>query len=106
MEDVEIGDHQLLSTRGQSLLVGNGAFSDLDLALDVADCVIRLDIQCDRFAMNVHPRSATVVVESVQNVVMSDRFRYRTNLDLEPTQSRWNESCLNMLCSLCLLIVK
>ena len=43
MNGVVFGDHlfifKLLSTEGQSLLVRKGAFSDLDLALDVADCV-------------------------------------------------------------------
>ena len=34
--------------------------------------------------------------------MMSDCFRYRTQLDLEPTQSRWNESSDKTLCPRCL----
>ena len=48
---------------------------ELNLALDVADCVVRLHVQCDRFAgqrltsiVNVDPRSATMVVVSVHDV--------------------------------------
>ena len=33
-----------------------------------------------------------MAVEHVQNVMMSDCVRYGTQLDLEPTQSRCNES--------------
>ena len=60
---------ELLSTEGQSLLLGKGAILDLDLALDVVNCVRRLHIQRDRVAserfrtlLNVHRRSATMVV--------------------------------------------
>ena len=56
--------------------------------------------------VNVDPRSATVVVESVRNVMMGDCFPFRTNLDLEPTQSCWNVSCRNTLCSWCLVYVR
>ena len=60
---------ELLSTEGQSLLLRKGAILDLDLALDVVNCVRRLHIQRDRVAsqrfhtlLNVDRRSATMVV--------------------------------------------
>ena len=56
--------------------------------------------------MRVEPCSATMVVESVQDDVMGDCVRYQTNLGAEPTQSRWNESYRNTLCSRCLVSVK
>ena len=34
--------------------------------------------------------------------MMSDCFRRQTNLDFETTQSLWNESCCNTVCSKCL----
>ena len=43
LDDVVVGNHsfifELLSAEGQSLLVGNGAFFDLHLALDVVNRV-------------------------------------------------------------------
>ena len=60
---------ELLSTEGQSLLLGKGAILDLDLALGVFNCVRRLHIQRDRVAsqrfhtlLNVDRRSATMFV--------------------------------------------
>ena len=48
MDDVVIGDHpfilERLSTESQPLLVRKGAFSDLNSALDVADCVMPLHV--------------------------------------------------------------
>ena len=59
---------------GQSALVWMGAFFDLYLAHGVVSRVTRLHIQCERFGgqrfreYREHPRSAAMVVESVQNV--------------------------------------
>ena len=84
MDDAVIGDHPfilgLFSTEGRSLLARRGAFSDLDRALVVADCVIRHHVHCDRFAnvfttiVNVDPRSAPMVAECVRNGVMGNCF--------------------------------
>ena len=84
MDDVVIGDHPfilgLLSTKGRSLLARRGAHSDWDRVLDVADCVTRHHVHCDRFAnvfatiVNVDPRSAPMVAECVRNVVLGDCF--------------------------------
>ena len=63
---------ELLSTEGPSLLLRKGAILDLDLALDVVNCVRRLHIQRDRVAsqrfhtlLNVDRRSATMVCVKV-----------------------------------------
>ena len=73
MDDEVLGHHSfifgLLCTERQSLLLRKGAILDLDLALDVVNCVRRLHIQRDRVAsqrfhtlLNVDRRSATMVV--------------------------------------------
>ena len=68
-----IGDQpfilELLSIESQSLLVKKRAFSASDLALDVPDCVMHV-LTVNFFAniVNVGPRSATMVVETVQKI--------------------------------------
>ena len=79
MDDVVLGHHsfifELLSTDSQSLLLWKGAILDLDLALDVVNCVRRLHIQRDRVASQRFTHCLTSIdapppwlCESVHNV--------------------------------------
>ena len=115
--DVVVGDHsfvfELLSTSSHSLLFGKGAFLDLHLALDVVNCVRRFHIHNDLCASNrfheYRERRSSLRYDGrgrCAEIMMGDSSRYWTNLDLEPTQARWNETCRNTLCSRCLVNVR
>ena len=91
--EIILSSSSCFPAEGQSLLVPNGAFFDLHIALDVVNCVRRLHIHCGRFASHrfheYRERRSTLRYHGL----MRDHVRYGTNYILEPTHARWDESC-------------